>query len=120
KCLVFNQKLLSLQIQNQTAALDNFTNTANSLSLLFYREGFSFCVYDENGNPGKVSLFKVSQPHQWESEVIKELEVNLRLRRNFENTSAAFISPFYNLVPDSYLSVSNETLLNLSEAEFEN
>src|SRR5690606_35706916 len=78
------------------------------------------CVYTENGNPGKISLFKVTQPHQWEPEVIKELEVNLRLRRNFENVSVAFISPFYNLVPDSYLSISNETLLNLSEAEFEN
>lgn len=100
--------------------LDNSTNTANSLSLLFYKEGFSFCAYDENANRGKISHFKVTNINRWEIEVIKELEVNLRLRRNYENVSAAFVSSFFNLVPDSYISVSNDVLLNLSEAEFEN
>ncbi len=100
--------------------LDNSTDTANSLSLLFHREGFSFCIYDEKGNPAKVSHFKATHANRWEVEVIKELEVNLRLRRNYENVSVAFISPFYNLVPDPYRSVSNDVLLNLSEAEFEN
>lgn len=100
--------------------MNHSTNTATALSLLFYREGFSFCVYDENGNPGKVNKFRVTQPGRWEPEVMKELEVNLRLRRNFDRVCAAVISPFYNLVPQSYLLISRENLLNLSEAEFEN
>ncbi|SMC53169.1 DUF3822 family protein [Moheibacter sediminis] len=96
------------------------TNTINSLSLLFHKEGFSFCAYDENGNQGKVSHFKVTHSNRWEIEVIKELEINLRLRRNYENVSTAFVSSFFNLIPDSYSNISSEVLLNLSEAEFEN
>lgn len=98
----------------------NTTDTINSLALLFHREGFSFCVYDEKGNSGKVSHFNVTHNSRWEVEVIKELDVNLRLRRNYEIVSAGFVSSFFNLVPDFYLNISNDVLLNLSEAEFEN
>lgn len=100
--------------------MNNTTDTANSLSLLFNKEGFSFCAYDEQGNPGKVSHFKVTHVNRWEVEVMKELEVNLRLRRNYDNVSAGFVSTFFNLIPNSIASVSNDVLLNLSEAEFEN
>lgn len=106
--------------QNQKTVLDNLTDNTNTLSLLFHKEGFSFCNYDENGNPVKVSHFKVTHANRWEIEVVKELEVNLRLRRNYNNVFAAFISPFFNFVPDDYISVSNDVLLNFSEAEFEN
>lgn len=100
--------------------MNNTTDTANSLSLLFHKEGFSFCAYDGQGNPGKVSHFNVTHSNRWEVEVMKELEVNLRLRRNYETVSAGFVSTFFNLIPNSYASVSNDVLLNLSEAEFEN
>jgi len=100
--------------------LDHFSNTANALSLLFDGEGFSYCVRDENGKQGKVSKFKVTHSNRWEAEVVKELEVNLKLRRNYRAVSTGFVSTFFNLVPDSYLNISHETLLNLSEAEFEN
>jgi len=100
--------------------LDNSINHKNSLSLLFYKEGFSFCAYNENGEAGKISHFGVTHANRWEEEVVKELDVNLRLRRNFESVSAAFVSSFFNLVPQEYASISNDVLLNLSEAEFEN
>ena len=64
--------------------------------------------------------FKVSHVNKWEAEIIRELEVNLRLRRNFDEVNAAFLSSFFNLVPGDYLSVNQDILLNFSEAEFEN
>lgn len=100
--------------------MNNTTDTVNSLALLFHREGFSFCVYDEKGNPGKVSNFKITHNSRWEVEVMKELEVNLRLRRNYETVSTGFVSSFFNLIPNAYANVSNDVLLNLSETEFEN
>lgn len=100
--------------------MENSINYKNSLSLLFHKEGFSFCTYNENGEAGKVSQFKVTHANRWEEEVIKELDVNLKLRRNFERVSAGFISSFFNLIPQEYQSISNDILLNLSEAEFEN
>src|SRR5690625_6203472 len=57
---------------------------------------------------------------QWEKEVIQELEVNLRLRRNFEKVNIGFISSFFNLVPNTYDDLEADVLLNFSEAEFEN
>lgn len=100
--------------------MENFSDSKNLLSLFFHKEGFCFCLYDENGNPGKTSHFKTSHTNLWEAEVIKELDLNLRLRRNYAGVSAGFVSHFYNLVPHAYISsVSNETLLNFSEAEFD-
>lgn len=62
---------------------------------------------------------EVIRPERWEEEIMKELEVNLRLRRNFEKVSAAFISPFFNLVPAEYASESPEMLLTFSESGFD-
>lgn len=90
------------------------------MKLLFYKEGFSYCYGDSDQADAKVHHFKVNHSNQWESEVIKELEVNLRLRRNFEQVKAGFISSFFNLVPNEYDGVESDLLLNFSEAEFEN
>lgn len=89
-----------------------------SLNLLFYREGFSFLV-EENEKTSKISHIKVTHPSRWETEIIKELEINLRLRRSFDHVNAAFVSSFFNLVPALYAEESSEVLLNFSEAEFE-
>ena len=89
------------------------------MNLLFYKEGFSFFV-SETGKSEKVHHFKVSHFNFWEKEVNKELETNLRLRKHFSQVNAAFISPFFNLVPNEYLGIDAEALLNFSEAEFEN
>lgn len=97
----------------------NQTNKMNSLSILFYKMGFSFVSYDESGVESKVSHFKVVNLSRWEDEIVKELEVNLRLRRNYNQVRAAFVSSFFNLVPNKYTAVSDDVLLNLSEAEFE-
>jgi len=91
----------------------------NILNFLFYREGFVFFIKEE-GKPLKVNRFKVSHINKWETEITHELEINLRLRRNFDKVNAAFVSSFFNLVPDDYLSVNQDDLLNFSEAEFEN
>lgn len=89
------------------------------LNFLFYKEGFSFWVKDTDGKANKVSHVKVTNFNRWEVEIIKELEINLRLRRNFDQVKVAFISSFFNLVPDVYSSENPEVLLNFSEAEFE-
>ncbi len=57
--------------------------------------------------------------NRWEVEIVKELEINLRLRRNFDQVKVAFISSFFNLVPVVYSKEIPEILLNFSEAEFE-
>ncbi len=67
----------------------------------------------------KVSHIKVTNFNRWEVEIVKELEINLRLRRNFDQVKVAFISSFFNLVPEAYSSENPEVLLNFSEAEFE-
>lgn len=90
-----------------------------TLNLLFYKEGFSFFAED-GSKASKVSDFKVSHANKWEVEIMRELEVNLRLRRNFDKVNVCFITSFFNLVPVTYLSESPEALLNFSEAEFEN
>ena len=74
---------------------------------------------NENVKYPKVNHFKVNRFSVWEEEITKELEINLSLRRNFENVHAGFISSFFNLVPSTYLSESKDVLLNFSEAEFE-
>lgn len=89
------------------------------MHLLFYKEGFSHCVLTENGSTSKPNHFKVSHFSQWEEEICKELELNLSLRRNFEIVHAGFVSSFFNLVPESFLTNSKDVLLNFSEAEFE-
>lgn len=89
------------------------------MNLLFYKGGFSFFVQSEQKNKGKVQTFEVSQPNLWEEEVCKELETNLALRRNFKEVRACFLSSFYSLVPTTYKDENAETLLNFSEAEFE-
>jgi len=89
------------------------------LNLLFYKEGFSYCVQNENVKYPKVNHFKVNHFSSWEQEITKELEINLSLRRNFECVHAGFISSFFNLVPSTYLTESMDILLNFSEAEFE-
>ena len=66
-----------------------------------------------------MNYFKVNHFKAWEEEIMKELEINLSLRRNFENVHVGFISSFFNLVPAPYLTESKEVLLNFSEAEFE-
>lgn len=63
---------------------------------------------------------EVVRSDRWEEEIMKELEVNLRLRRNFDKVSAAFISPFFNLVPADYANENPEMLLTFSESGFEN
>jgi|SRR5690606_29525000 len=90
-----------------------------SLNFLFYKEGFSFWVDDSESKSHKVSHFEVTHFNLWETEIIKELEVNLRLKRNFDEVNVAFISSFFNLVPAGYASENQEALLNFSEAEFE-
>lgn len=92
----------------------------NSLNLLFYREGFSYYLPDELSKVAKISSFKVSHPNRWETEITKELDVNLRLRRNFSSVRVGLVSTFFNLVPNVYLRSNPDDLLNFSEAEFEN
>lgn len=70
-------------------------------------------------NP-KVSHYRVQFPSKWEEEVLKELEVNLYLRRSFQTVYVGFISSFFALVPKDYVNIDFETLLNFSEADFEN
>lgn len=98
------------------------TNTENtqSLNLLFDKEGFSYCYEKLKFDPPKVHRFTAQYESQWEKEVIKELEFNLRLRRNFERVNVGFISSFFNLVPNLYNDLDADLLLNFSEAEFEN
>lgn len=50
---------------------------------------------------------------------MRELEVNLRLRKNFDHVNAGFLSSFFNLVPNVYLFENQDVLLNFSEAEFD-
>jgi hypothetical protein len=76
-------------------------------------------VFDSK-KPSAAQHFKVSHSNVWEKEVSKELETNLRLRRNFEKVNAGFISSFFNLVPAEYDEIDSQVLLNFSEAEFEN
>lgn len=90
----------------------------NELNLLFYKEGFSFCTKDA-GKYSSVSHFKVSHFSKWEEEVLKELQIDLRLRRSFSKVKVGFISSFFNLVPNEYLLENPEDLLNFSEGEFE-
>ena len=90
-----------------------------SLYFLFYKEGFSFWIADSATKTDKVSHFKVTHFNLWETEIIKELEVNLRLKRNFDEVKVAFISSFFSLVPKDYAAENPEVLLNFSEAEFE-
>lgn len=90
-----------------------------TLNLVFYKEGFSFGTSDEKGRISKISHIKVTHPNRWESEIIKELETDLRLRRNFDKVFVAFVSSFFNLVPKEYMVENYESLLNFSEAEFE-
>jgi len=90
------------------------------LNLLFYKEGFSYCTGTGSGSRAKVFEFGVKEPGNWETEIIKEFEINLSLRRNFDNVKAAFVSSFFNVVPNEYSDESMENLLNFSEAEFEN
>lgn len=92
----------------------------STLNLLFYKEGFSYCVATSQNEPSKVHRFQVSNQQQWENEVIKELEVNLQLRRNFGQVNVGLLTSFFNLVPIAYDSIDAETLLNFSEAAFEN
>lgn len=91
-----------------------------NLNLLFYREGFSYCIEDEKNKRPKVIEYKLSNEADWEAGIIKELEINLNLRRNFNRVNAAFISSFFSLVPAEYSDVDKEQLLNFSEAEFDN
>jgi hypothetical protein len=91
----------------------------NSLQMLFYKDGFSFCTKSADGKFSKVSEFKVSHVSKWETEVMREVEVDLRLRRSFNAVQVGMVSSFFNLVPNSYLSVNAESLLNFSESEFE-
>ena len=74
---------------------------------------------EEKSKTPKVHHFKVSHLNKWEAEILRELEVNLRLRKNFDKVNAGFMSSFFNLVPNSYLIENQEILLNFSEAEFE-
>jgi hypothetical protein len=91
----------------------------NSLQMLFYKDGFSFCTKSADGKFSKISEFKVSHFSKWEAEVIREVEVDLRLRRSFDEVQVGIISSFFNLVPNDYLAVHSDTLLNFSESEFE-
>lgn len=102
-----------------TAISEHNSNLANSLSILFHKNGFSFMSYDENENPGKVTHFNVLNANRWEDEVIKELDINLRLRRNYNHVKVGFVTSFFSLVPNAYAKISADTLLNFSEAEFE-
>lgn len=91
----------------------------NSLQMLFYKDGFSFCTKSADGKFSKVSEFKVSHFSKWEAEVMREVEVNLQLRRTFDSVKVGLVSSFFNLVPNAYLPVNSESLLNFSETEFE-
>lgn len=92
---------------------------SNNLNILFYKEGFSFSVSNDVEKNPKVSHFKVTHRNRWEEEVQKELETNLKLIRNFQKVYVGMISSFYNLVPNVFMNGSLESLLNFSEAEFE-
>ena len=113
----FSQNDLSLR--RKFTVISKLSEHKKSLNFLFYKEGFSFWVDDSESKSHKVSHFQVTHFNLWETEIIKELEVNLRLKRNFDEVNAAFISSFFNLVPAEYASVNREALLNFSEAEFE-
>lgn len=101
-------------------AISTKIENTQTLNLLFDKEGFSYCYEKPNYNVPKVHRFNVQYVSQWEKEVIQELEVNLRLRRNFEKVNIGFISSFFNLVPNTYDDLEADVLLNFSEAEFEN
>lgn len=51
---------------------------------------------------------------------MKELDINLNLRRSFDKVNACFVSSFFSLVPGIYAGMDKEQLLNFSEAEFDN
>lgn len=91
----------------------------NSLHLLFYKDGFSFCTKSSDGKFSKVSTYKVSHFSKWEEEVMRELEINLQLRRTFDSVKVGLVTGFFNLVPNDYLDMNSESLLNFSETEFE-
>lgn len=74
---------------------------------------------DQTEKASKVSHIKVTHLNRWETEIIKELEINLRLRRSFDEVYVAFVSSFFNLVPQEFSTENPEVLLNFSEAEFE-
>jgi len=93
------------------------SNHISRLNLFFYKEGFSYCT--GSGVRPAVSEFVVKEPNNWETEIIKEFEINLSLRRNFDQVKAAFVSSFFSVVPNEYSDESLEILLNFSEAEFE-
>lgn len=95
------------------------SNHISCLNLLFCKEGFSYCTGDDSNSRPKVFEFSVSGPAVWETEVIREFEINLGLRRNFDRVRAGFMSSFFSLVPNEYTDESLENLLNFSEAEFE-
>lgn len=63
--------------------------------------------------------FKVTHFSKWEDEVLKELEINLNLRRNFKTVNAGFLTSFFSLTPESYVSDDLQAMLNFSETEFE-
>ncbi len=110
--------MLYLYAENLTI-ISTLSEHKKSLNFLFYKEGFSFWVNDSESKSNKVSHFEVTHFNLWETEITKELDVNLRLRRNFDEVNVAFISSFFNLVPAEYSSENQEALLNFSEAEFE-
>lgn len=89
------------------------------MQLLFHKEGFFYFIKNEANKNEKINSFKVSHSNQWETEILKEISTNLSLRRNFKTVSVAFASSFFNLVPKVYTQVAAESLLILSEAEFE-
>ncbi|HUH34884.1 MAG TPA: DUF3822 family protein [Moheibacter sp.] len=100
--------------------MNDITTHTSSLNLLFFKEGFSYCIVSTDNERPKVHTFQVKHLNQWEKEVIQELEVNLHLRRNFGQVNVGFLTSFFNLVPTAYESLDAETLLNFSEATFEN
>lgn len=89
------------------------------MNLLFYKEGFSYCVDNNNDKRPKVTDFKVSGFADWEDEICKELELNLSLRRNFKSVRVCFVSSFFSVVPQGFMEDEAETLLNFAEAEFD-
>lgn len=101
-------------------AISTKKENIQTLNLLFDKQGFSYCYEKSKFDLPKVHRFNVQFESQWEKEVIKELEVNLKLRRNFEKVNIGFISSFFNLVPNLYSELDTNELLNFSEAEFEN
>lgn len=89
-----------------------------SLAILLTPNGFSYCTALENDKGRKVKTpinFRVEEAHpqQIEKEIENELKTNLVFHQPYEQINLAFLSHKMQLVPNEYLKIANEQLLQL-------